>query len=78
MPLSLQAKYKRVHGQTAVMAVAAAGVALFPSLAPFLANVAPLALITKYGYDKVSESAEKQTLTKSLVGVLATAKSARK
>lgn len=73
----IQAKYKRVHGQTAVMAVAAAGVALFPSLAPYLANVAPFALMTKYGLDKVSESAEKQTLAKSLVGVLATAKSAR-
>jgi hypothetical protein len=73
----IQAKYKHVHGQTAVMAVAAAGVTLFPALAPFLVNVAPFALLTKYGYDKVSESEEKQVLTKSLVGVLATAKSAR-
>lgn len=68
-------KYKRIHGQTAVMGIAAAGVSLFPALAPYLASAAPFALMSKYGYDKISECAEKRTLTKSLVGVLATAKS---
>lgn len=71
---NIQEKYNRIHGQTAAIAVAAAGVTLFPALAPFLAAAAPFALITKYGHDKVSEFAEKQVLTKSLVGVLASAR----
>lgn len=74
---NIMEKYRRIHGQTAVMAIAAAGVGLFPALAPFLANAAPFALMTKYGYDKISECAEKRTLAKSLVGVLATAKSGK-
>ncbi|ABQ25000.1 hypothetical protein [Geotalea uraniireducens] len=73
----IKEKYRRIHGQTAVMAIAATGVGLFPALAPFLATAAPFALMTKYGYDKISECAEKRTLTKSLVGVLATAKSGK-
>ncbi len=71
----VQEKYNRVHGQTAVLAVAAAAGALIPALAPFLGGVAPLALGTKYGHDKIAEFAEKRTLTQSLVGVLAAAKS---
>ena len=71
----VQEKYNRVHGQTAVLAVAAAGAALIPALAPFLGGAAPLVLAAKYGHDKVGELAEKRTLTQSLVGVLAAAKS---
>lgn len=72
---TLQKKYNRVHGQTAVLALAAAGAALIPALAPFLGSAAPLVLATKYGHDKVAELGEKRTLTQSLVGVLAVTKS---
>jgi hypothetical protein len=71
---SIQEKYNRVHCQTAVLAVAAAGAALMPALAPLLGGVVPFALATKYGHDKVAELAEKHALTQSLVGVLALAK----
>lgn len=70
---SIQEKYNRVHGQTAVLAIAT-GAALIPALAPLLGGVAPFALAAKYGYDKVAELAEKRALTQSLVGVLAVAK----
>jgi hypothetical protein len=66
---SVQSKYNRLHGQTAVLAVAAASVALMPALAPFLGTAVPLALAVKYGKDKLDELAEKRTLTQSLVGV---------
>jgi hypothetical protein len=72
---SIQEKYNRIHGQTAVLAGAVAGAALIPALAPFLGVAAPFALAAKYGRDKVSELAEKRGLTKSLVGVLAAVKS---
>ncbi|MEN8131046.1 MAG: hypothetical protein ABFS45_12795 [Pseudomonadota bacterium] len=71
---SIQEKYNRVHGQTALITVAAAGAALMPSLAPLLGGAAPFALAAKYGHDKVAELAEKRALTQSLVGVLAASK----
>ena len=71
---SIQEKYNRVHGHTAVLTVAAAGVALMPALAPLLGCAAPFALAAKYGRNKVAELAEKHALTQSLVGVLALAK----
>ncbi len=73
----IEAKYERIHGQTAVTAIAAAGTALIPSLAPFLGLAAPLALATKYAWDKIAERAEKGAMTKSLVGVLAAVRAAR-
>lgn len=72
---SIQEKYNLIHGQTAVMAGAVALAALIPSLAPFFGVAAPFAIAAKYGWDKVSELAEKRDLTKSLVGVLAAVKS---
>jgi hypothetical protein len=71
---SIQQKYNRAHGQTAVLAIGAVGAALMPALAPLLGGVAPFALAAKYGHDKVAELAEKRALTQSLVGVLAMAK----
>ena len=71
---SIQEKYNRVHGQTAVLAIVAVGAALMPVLAPLLGGAAPLALAAKYGHDKVAELAEKRALTQSLVGVLTVAK----
>lgn len=69
---SIQEKYHRAHGETAVLAIAA-GAALLPALAPLLGSVAPLALATKYGLDKRRELAEKRDLMRSLIGVLAVA-----
>ena len=71
---TLQKKYNRAHGQTAVLALATAGAALIPALAPLLGSAAPLVLAAKYGHDKVAELAEKRTRTQSLVGVLALTK----
>ncbi len=71
---SIQEKYNRAHGQTAVLAVAAAGAALMPALAPLLGSVAPFALAATYGRAKIAELAEKRALTQSLVGVLAAVK----
>ncbi|MGH7489651.1 MAG: hypothetical protein ACREMY_29225, partial [bacterium] len=71
------ARYKRIHGLTATIGLAAAGVALVPSLAPFVGVTAPLALATKYVWDKIGESAEKRAVTKSLVGVVAIARARR-
>jgi acyl carrier protein phosphodiesterase len=70
---SIQEKYSRIHGQTAVLGIAA-GAALIPALAPLLSGVAPFALAAKYAHDKVAELAQKRALTQSVVGVLAAAK----
>ncbi len=71
---SVEEKYNRSHSNTLLLGLAAVGVALMPTLAPFLGSVAaPFALAAKYGKDKIDQLAEKRTLTQSLVGVLATA-----
>jgi len=70
----IRSKYAKAHGHTAAMAIGAAGAALIPALAPFLGSAVPLALAVKYGHDKVTELAEKRSLARSLVGVLATAR----
>ena len=71
----IQEKYDHLHRQSAILAFGAAGAALIPSLAPFLGVAAPFALAAKYGHDKMKELAEKKALTRSLIGVLVTAKS---
>lgn len=70
----IQERYNRRHKQTAAVALAAAGVTLFPTLAPLLGATAPFALAAKYGGDKLEERVDKRTLAHSLVGVLAAAK----
>ncbi len=70
----IQEKYKRIHGQTAVLFIATVGAALIPALAPLLGCVAPFVLVAKYGLNKITELAERRALTQSLVGVLASAK----
>jgi hypothetical protein len=70
----LRAKYRRTHGQTAALALGAMVAAFIPALAPFLGSVVPFALVVKYGHDKVKELAEKRSLSRSLVGVLAHAR----
>lgn len=67
-------KYRRIHGQTALLALGATSTAFIPVLAPFLGTAAPLVLGTKYTYDKLSEMREKKELAYSLVGVLAEAR----
>jgi hypothetical protein len=69
----LQERYNRVHGYTAVMTVLA-GAALIPALGPVLGGAAPIVLAGKYIKDKIDERAERGTLTRSLVGVLAAAR----
>jgi len=71
---TIQAKYNRLHGQTAVLTTAAAGAALIPALAPLLGGAVPIALAAKYGHDKIAELAEKRRYTRSLIGVLAETK----
>ena len=73
----IQNRYSRKHGQTAVGAWAALGATLIPSLAPFLGVTAPLAIASKYTWDKLEERQEKRVLSKSLMGVLAYTKSGK-
>jgi hypothetical protein len=74
----VRAKYRRVHGQTATMAIGAVGALLAPSLAPFAGTIAPLALATKYAWDKINQRAETRTVTRSLLGVVALARGSRR
>lgn len=70
----IQNRYSRIHGQTAVAAWAALGAVLIPSLSPFLGAAVPLAVAAKYAWNKIEERSEKKALSKSLMGVLASAK----
>jgi hypothetical protein len=48
--------------------------ALYPSLAPFLAPLSPLAVVSgKYAWNKIAERHERRELSRSLMGVLAAA-----
>jgi hypothetical protein len=71
----IQEKYQRKFSQVAAFAVAAVAVSLVPTLAPFLsAPPAPFILAGKYVWDKFDERSEKESLSRSLMGVLARAK----
>lgn len=69
----IQSKFQQRHVQTASTALAAAGACLIPALAPLLGATAPLALAGKYFQDKAAELRKKKELSRSLMGVLATA-----
>ena len=72
----VQQKYTRVHARTLIGALGAAAVTWIPSLAPFLgASIPFLAVATTYGVEKWNELVEKHKLTRSLMGVLVTARS---
>jgi hypothetical protein len=72
----IESKYRRKHSQTAAAAVTTLVGVLVPTLAPFWgATVAPLALAGKYVWNKVDERSELNTASRSLMGVLARAKS---
>lgn len=68
---SIQERYQKTHGKTAVAAWAALGATLIPSLAPFLGPAAPFAVAAKYAWDKIDERNLKRMRSRSLMGVLA-------
>ena len=70
----IEAKFKTRHAQTFVTGLASTAVTLLPSLAPFFAAATPFVLLSKYGWDKLDERQEKKKLSRSLMGILATAK----
>ena len=71
----VQQKYTRLHARTLIGTVGGAIVTFIPSLAPFLGSVVPFVAATKYGFQKWDEIEEKHLLTRSLMGVLAAARS---
>ena len=70
----IRSKYKKAHGETAALAIGAAGASLMPALAPFLGGAVPFALAVKFGYDVITQLTERRALARSLVGVLAAAR----
>lgn len=68
---AFEEKYKRVHGETALLAVAGAIGALVPALTPFLGAAVPLGLSVKYAANKMNELSDKASLRRSMIGVLA-------
>lgn len=71
----IQEKYQRKYLQDATVGVAALAVALVPTLAPFLGDAAaPLIVAGKYVWDKIEERSERNSLGRSLMGILARAK----
>lgn len=71
----IQDKYARKHGKTLVAAWITLAALFVPTLSPFLSVVPPLALVGKYAYDKWDQTAELKDVSRSLLGVLASAKS---
>ena len=67
----IQERYSKKHLNTAVVGWLALAGALVPSLAPFVAPAAPLALLAKYSIDKTNEIAEKKAKARSLMGIMA-------
>lgn len=70
----IEKKYSKLHGRSAVMSWATAAGMYVPLLAPYLGVSAPLALLMKYGWDKVNESKERRKAARSLMGVIAYAR----
>ncbi len=69
-------QFKTKHSKTAVMAGAAAAVTLLPALASVISGVGAFGVLTRYIFDKIDERKEKTALTRSMIGVLASARSA--
>jgi hypothetical protein len=76
----IEAKYKSLHLGTAVKSWTTAAALFLPTLAPFLAPFIPavtgtaaLALAGKYVKDKVDHARDLKQLSRSLIGVLASA-----
>lgn len=67
---SITKKYQRKHTETLMTAWVSFGAALIPSLAPLIGITAPLALTMKYAFDKFGERRIKESMAKSLLGVV--------
>ena len=74
----IQEKCNRFHAQTLVAGIVSLAPVFIPSLAPFVQYIPPLALAGtlagKYLWDKTGERFEKGQLSRSLMGVLASAR----
>jgi hypothetical protein len=73
---AINSKYQAKHKHSALMAVGGLAVSFMPMLTPFLGATLSfaMAIVGKYSKDKFEEVNEKNTASKSLMGVLATAK----
>jgi hypothetical protein len=75
---NIQDKYAAKHKNTALFGFGALGVTMFPVLAPFIGTVPPLGLALavagKYVSDSLDEVAEKKQESRSMMGVIALAK----
>lgn len=75
---NIQEKYAAKHKSTALFGIGALGVTMFPVLAPFIGALPPLglasALAGKYISDKSDEVSEKKQESRSMMGVIAIAK----
>lgn len=67
----LEEKYQRRHAQTAIGAWITLGAVFLPVLAPFVSILPPLAILSKYAYDKGEEIADRRKSARSLTGILA-------
>lgn len=70
----IQSKYKKLHTQTALAGWVTLAVGLIPTLAPFVSATGPITIGLKYAHDKLNEGQERKQASKSLIGILATAK----
>lgn len=70
----LEEKYQRRHVQTAIGAWITLGAVFLPVLAPFVSILPPLAITSKYAYDKGEEIADRRKSARSLTGILAAAR----
>ena len=70
----IQAEYRRQHTRTAVSAWLTLAAMFLPSFAPILGATAPVVLTAKYAFDKADETRKKREASKSLIGILASAK----
>lgn len=73
---AINAKYQAKHKYSALLAGGGLAVSFIPMLTPFLGATLPFAMAAagKYSMDKLEEINERKTASKSLMGVLATAK----
>jgi hypothetical protein len=70
----IQAEYRKQHTRTAVGGWLSLAAMFIPSLAPFIGATAPIALGSKYIYDKADEARKRRESSRSLMGILAQAK----
>ncbi len=74
----IQEKYDRKAMHTALIAGVTEAALLLPALAPFLGGAAALAPAGKFTWDMISKTLDKRVASRTLMGVLAEAKSKHK